>query len=63
MLKELLSMTELKSFVADAWWALIDEAQSAVRSPAQRRRCLGVTAYLVFSFLMGNALSEMLNVY
>jgi hypothetical protein len=56
-------MAELKSFVADAWWALIDEAHSTLKSPAQRRWCLGVTAYLVFSFLMGNALSEMFNVY
>jgi hypothetical protein len=56
-------MAELKLFAEDAWWALLDEAQSVVRSPAQRRWCLGVTAYLVFSFLMGNALSEMLNIY
>jgi hypothetical protein len=56
-------MVELKSFAADAWWALIDEAQSAFTSPEQRRWCLGVTAYLVVAFLMGNALSEMWNIY
>jgi hypothetical protein len=56
-------MAELKSFAADACWALIDETRSALRSPAQRRWCLGVTAYLVFAFLMGNALSEMWKIY
>jgi hypothetical protein len=61
-LKEPLLMAELKSFAADAWWALIDEAKSTLRSPAQRRWCAGVTAYLVFAFLMGNALSEMLKI-
>ncbi len=52
-------MAELKSFAADACWALIDEVQSTLKSPAQRRWCVAVTAYLVFAFLMGNALSEM----
>ncbi len=56
-------MAELKSFAADTCWALIDEAQSVLTSPQQRRWCLGVTAYLVFAFLMGNALSEMWNIY
>jgi hypothetical protein len=56
-------MAELRSFAADAWWALIDEAQTSLQSPAQRRWCLGVTAYLVASFLMGNALSEMWKIY
>jgi hypothetical protein len=56
-------MAELKSFAADAWWALLDEAKSAFASPRQRRWCFGVTAYLVFAFLMGNALSEMWNTY
>jgi hypothetical protein len=56
-------MAEMKSFAADAWWALIDETQTAIRSPAQRRWCMGVTAYLVGAFLMGNALSEMCRIY
>jgi hypothetical protein len=56
-------MAELKSFAADAWWALVDEAQCMLTSPYQRRWCFGVTAYLVFAFLMGNALSEMWNIY
>jgi hypothetical protein len=56
-------MAELKSFAADAWWALVDEAKSAFTSAEQRRWCLGVTAYLVVAFLMGNALSEMWNIY
>ncbi len=56
-------MAELRSFAADAWWALIDEAHSALNSPAQRRWCLGVTAYLIVAFLMGNALSEMWKIY
>jgi hypothetical protein len=62
-LKEPLWMAELKSFAADAWWALIHEARSAFTSPEQRRWCLGVTAYLVAAFLMGNALNEMWNIY
>ncbi len=56
-------MAEIRSFAADAWWALIDATQSALKSPLQRRWCLGVTAYLVASFLMGNALSEMWKIY
>jgi hypothetical protein len=56
-------MVELKSFAADAWWAFLDETQSVLTSPHQRRWCLGVTAYLVFAFLMGNALSEMWQIY
>ncbi len=56
-------MAELRSFAADAWWALIDETRTSLQSPAQRRWCLGVTAYLVASFLMGNALSEMWKIY
>jgi hypothetical protein len=56
-------MAEITSFAADAWWALIDEARGALKSPAQRRWCLGVTAYLVGAFLMGNALSEMWKLY
>ncbi len=56
-------MAELKSFAADALWALIDEAQAMLTSPQQRRWCLGVTAYLVAAFLMGNALSEMWKIY
>jgi len=56
-------MAEIKSFAADAWLVLIDEAQSMLTSRYQRRWCLGVTAYLVFAFLMGNALSEMWKIY
>jgi hypothetical protein len=56
-------MAELRSFAADAWWAAVDEAQSAFTSPERRRSCLGVTAYLVIAFLMGNALSEMWRIY
>jgi hypothetical protein len=56
-------MAEIKSFAEDAWWALIDETQSVLSSSHQRRWYLGVTAYLVFAFLMGNALSEMWRFY
>jgi hypothetical protein len=56
-------MAEIKSFASDAFWVVIDGAGAALHSPEQRRWYIGVTAYLVAAFLMGNALSEMWNVY
>jgi hypothetical protein len=57
------AMAEIKSFAGDAYWAVIDEVQTACRTPAQRRWYAGVTIYLLFAFLAGNAMSEMWNVY
>jgi len=56
-------MAEIKSFAADACWSLIDRADAFLRSPQQQRWCLGVAAYLVAAFLVGNGLSEMWNIY
>ena len=56
-------MAEIKSFATDACWALIDRAEAVLHSPDQQRWCFGVTAYLLGSFLVGNALSEMWNIY
>ncbi len=54
-------MAEIKSFAGDAYWAVIDEVQTAWRTPAQRRWYVGVTIYLLFAFLAGTAMSEMWN--
>jgi len=54
-------MAEIKSFAGDAYWAVIDEVQTAWSTPAQRRWYVGVTIYLLFAFLAGNAMSEMWN--
>ena len=56
-------MAELKSFAADAYWVLIDAVETALQSPEQRRWIIGVTVYLAFAFLTGNALSEMWSIY
>jgi hypothetical protein len=56
-------MAEIKSFASDAFWVAVDGAGTALHSPEQRRWYIGVTAYLVGAFLMGNALSEVWNVY
>jgi hypothetical protein len=56
-------MAEIKSFAADACWAVIDGVETAVKEPENRRWYLGVTAYLLFAFLAGNAMSEMWNIY
>lgn len=56
-------MAEIKSFASNAFWVVIDGAGTALRSPEQRRWYVGVAAYLVGAFLMGNALSEMWNIY
>lgn len=55
-------MAEIKSFVADASWAVVDTVEIFLRSPEQQRMCLGVTAYLLGAFLLGNGLSEAWNV-
>ena len=46
------AMAEIKSFAGDAYWAVIDEVQTACRTPAQRRWYAGVTIYLLFAFLI-----------
>jgi hypothetical protein len=56
-------MAEIKSFASDAFWVVIDGAGTVLHSPEQRRWYAGVTIYLAVAFLMGNALSEMWNIY
>jgi hypothetical protein len=56
-------MAEIKSFASDALWVVIDGAGTALNSPEHRRWYAGVAVYLVVAFLMGNALSEMWNIY
>jgi hypothetical protein len=51
-------MTEIKSFAADATWVAVDAVQTFFQEPQQQRYCLGVTAYLIGAFLVGNGLSE-----
>lgn len=56
-------MAEIRSFASDACWVAIDRMQAFLRSPDQQRWCIGVTAYLIASFAVGNALSEAWNIY
>jgi hypothetical protein len=51
-------MAEIKSLAADASWAVVDAVETFLRSREQQRMCLGVTAYLLGAFLLGNGLSE-----
>jgi hypothetical protein len=51
-------MTEIKSFAADATWVVVDAIESFFRDTHRQRYCLGVTAYLIGAFLLGNGLSE-----
>ncbi len=55
-------MAEMKSFASDACWVVIDRVQGFLGSPDQQRWCIGVTAYLLASFLIGNAMSEAWNI-
>ena len=56
-------MAEMKSFASDACWVVIDRMQAFLNSSDQQRWCIGVTAYLVASFLVGNVMSEAWNIY
>lgn len=51
-------MAEIKSFAADVTWVVVDTVETFFHTPQQQRFCLGVTAYLLGAFLLGNGLSE-----